>query len=259
MKRIELYEEKIRIQKFLSSIGVTSRRNAERLILNKKVLVNNIVAKIGDKINQKTDTIRVNGVLVKYKEKTNLYIAIYKPRGYVTSMKDEFSRKCIVDLTKNINTKVYSVGRLDKDSEGLLLLTNDGNFANTVMHPSSNIEKKYIVTTKPAVSKKNLCAMRKGITVNGEKLTAKHILVTNINTIKNESVLKITLTEGKNRHIRKMCDFFNLSVVKLKRMAIGPVKIGNLKPGEYRNLQKKEIDNLMSVQTLKQTKSTNKL
>lgn len=243
-------EEKIRIQKFLSNAGVVSRRSAEKLIVNKKVLINGAYAKLGDKVNQR-DAIRVNGISVNCEKKAKLYIAIYKPRGYVTSMKDEFSRKCIVDLAKNIKTRVYPVGRLDKDSEGLLLLTNDGNFANTVMHPSSNIEKIYIVTVKPIVSKEILFILLKGITVNGEKLTAKRILIMNENLRKNESVLEITLTEGKNRHIRKMCDFFNLSVIKLKRIAIGPVKIGNLKPGEYRALYKKEIDSLAFAQRIK--------
>ena len=244
-------EKLVRVQKYLSSCGFTSRRSAEYLILNKKILINEKYAKLGDKIDPEKDIVKIGKTLIKDSTKNKkYYIALYKPKGYVTSMKDEFSRKCIADLVKNIKTRVYPIGRLDKNSEGLLLLTNDGNFANFVMHPSNNVEKKYIVTVSPIVDKVTLNRFLKGVTINKERLSVKKALLISKKKKANESILEITLTEGKNRHIRKMCGFFNLKVIKLKRVSIGPVKLYKLKPGEYRNLDMKEVNKLINLQKL---------
>lgn len=246
-------EKLVRLQKYISSCGVMSRRSAETLIVSKKILVNGKYAKLGEKVDPEKDIIKIGKTIVKGKiKKTNCYFALYKPRGYLTSMKDEFSRKCIVDLIKDIRTRVYPIGRLDKDSEGLLLLTNDGDFANLVMHPSSEVEKKYIVTVTPIITKKILDNFLKGVTVNKEKLSVKKAVLINDNNATNESLLHLTLTEGKNRHIRKMCNFFNLKVKKLKRISVGPVKLSKLRPGEYRSLSKKEINELMNFKKIKQ-------
>lgn len=248
---MRIYNEKlIRLQKYLSSCGIISRRGAETLIINKKISINGRCAKLGDKVDPGKDIIKIGETTVKIKiKKINYYIALYKPKGYVTSMKDKFSRKCIVDLIKDIKTRVYPIGRLDKESEGLLLLTNDGDFANLVMHPSSGVEKKYIVTVTPIINKKILDNFLSGVKVNKEKLSVKKAILINNNRVTNKSLLEITLTEGKNRHIRKMCNFFNLKVIKLKRISIGPVKLLKLGSGEYRHLHKKEIDELVSVKT----------
>lgn len=244
-------EKLVRVQKYLSSCGVTSRRNAEYLILNKKILINEKYAKLGDKIDPGKDVVKIGKSLIKSSTKNRkYYIALYKPKGYVTSMKDEFSRKCIADLAKNIEARVYPIGRLDKNSEGLLFLTNDGNFANFVMHPSNNVGKKYIVTVSPIVDKVTLNRFLKGVTINKERLSVKKALLISEKKKANESILEITLTEGKNRHIRKMCGFFNLKVIKLKRVSIGPVKLYKLKPGEYRNLDMKEVNKLINLQKL---------
>ena len=143
--------QKVRLQKFLSESGVASRRKAEELIADGKIFINGKIAKVGDKVDPCIDTVKVNNKIVKNENK-KIYLALNKPRGYVTTLKDEFSRKCVANLIENINSRVFPVGRLDKDSEGLLLLTNDGNFANFIMHPSYMVKKVYIVVVTPLVT-----------------------------------------------------------------------------------------------------------
>ena len=235
-------KDKIRLNKFLASRGIASRRKIESLIVNKKVIVNGKTAILGDKIDPDKDTIKIDGIVFAKKSIKKYYLALYKPCGYVTTLKDEFSRKCIVNLTKKIESRVYPVGRLDKESEGLIFLTNDGAFANAVMHPSYGVEKEYVVVVSPRVYMKDLNILRSGVIYSGEELFAKKVDLLKSNVNKNCSVLRIILSEGKNRHIRKMCAAVGLKVVNLKRVSIGVVKIGNLKEGEYRSLTKSEVD-----------------
>ena len=234
--------EKIRLQKFLSNNGVASRRKAEEMIISKKIFVNGKIAELGEKVDPLKDVIKIGEKILKNKKGKKCYLALNKPRGYVTTMNDEFSRKCIVDLTKNIDTRVFPIGRLDKDSEGLIFLTNDGEFANFVMHPSNEIEKKYIVTVTPQVNISVLRILKKGVFFCGEKLSLKDIRIIREDAIKNTSILEVILKEGKNRHIRKMCAAVNLKVLKLKRVAIGNVGLKNLKSGKYRGLTEEELD-----------------
>ena len=234
--------EKIRLQKFLSNNGVASRRKAEEMIISKKIFVNGKIAELGEKVDPLKDVIKIGEKILKNKKGKKCYLALNKPRGYVTTMNDEFSRKCIVDLTKNIDTRVFPIGRLDKDSEGLIFLTNDGEFANFVMHPSNEIEKKYIVTVTPQVNISVLGILKKGVFFCGEKLSLKDIRIIREDAIKNTSILEVILKEGKNRHIRKMCAAVNLKVLKLKRVAIGNVGLKNLKSGKYRGLTEEELD-----------------
>ena len=234
--------EKIRLQKFLSSNGIASRRSAEEMIISKKVFVNGKVAELGEKVDPLKDVVKIGKRVLKNKKVKKYYLALNKPRGYVTTMSDEFSRRCVADLTKSIDTRVFPIGRLDKDSEGLIFLTNDGEFANFVMHPSNEIEKKYVVTVTPQVDASILSILKKGVFFCGDKLSLKGVRIISEDAAKNTSNLEIILSEGKNRHIRKMCAAVNLKVFKLKRIAIGNVGLKNLKSGKYRNLTEEEID-----------------
>ena len=162
-----------------------------------------------------------------------------KPRGYVTTMSDEYDRKNVSELVSDLPERVYPVGRLDKNSEGLLLFTNDGKFANDIMHPSKHVAKTYRVTVRPPVTDEQLVKMSEGVLIDGKKT-----LPCVINVLTNESsrvVLQMVIKEGRNRQIRKMCEAVGLEVARLKRTMIGPVKLGMLKPGEYRELTSEEL------------------
>ena len=233
--------QKVRLQKFLSESGVASRRKAEELIADGKIFINGKIAKVGDKVDPCIDKVEVNNKIVKNENK-KIYLALNKPRGYVTTLKDEFSRKCVANLIENINSRVFPVGRLDKDSEGLLLLTNDGNFANFIMHPSYMVKKVYIVVVTPLVTSSVLSKLKLGVVFKGEKLELLSVTVISQNEDSNASTLKIVLNEGKNRHIRKMCAAVNLDVISLKRISVGPVELKDLKPGKYRHLTEKELE-----------------
>ncbi|MEG1994359.1 MAG: pseudouridine synthase, partial [Oscillospiraceae bacterium] len=232
--------ELIRIQKVLSDNGVLSRRKAEEAIEKGIVTVNGRKAIIGQKINPAKDLVAIGGENVALRKKTDkVYIMLHKPRGYVTTMSDELGRRCVADLVKDTPQKVYPIGRLDKNSEGLLLMTNDGDFANFVMHPSNHIAKTYRVTVRPDVTEDKLIALSSGVMVDGVK-TSPAI----VNVLEKENgrvVLLMTIYEGKNRQIRKMCEAVDLEVARLKRMSVGPVKLGMLQQGQWRELDAAEV------------------
>lgn len=231
--------EKIRIQKLLSDAGFCSRRRAEAYISAGKVKVNGHPVKLGDKALP-TDIITVAGERVYIPRKKNKrYIMLYKPRGYVTTMSDELDRRCVTDLLEGIEERVYPVGRLDKDSEGLLLLTNDGNFANGIMHPSRHINKTYRVTVRPDVTEEQLIQLSQGMDLDGTVIQPATVVVKTKEP--GRVVLLITIHEGKNRQIRRMCEAVGLEVARLRRISIGPVKLGMLKPGTYRDLTAEEL------------------
>lgn len=234
--------KKIRIQKMLSECGIASRRKAEKMVADGLVTINGTKAKIGDQVDIQKDKIQVNGQIVS-KSKKSYYLMLNKPRGYISTTNDEMGRKCVIDLiSSKIPEKVYPIGRLDKDSEGLLLLTNDGEFANSIIHPSNHIEKKYRVTTHPSITEDQLTKLSIGIDIDGRRATAHKIDV--IVSEKDRSVLEITLKEGRNRQIRKMCEAVGLKVARLKRISIGQVKLGMLKIGDFRELTFEEIKKL---------------
>ena len=233
----------VRIQKYLADCGVASRRSAERMVESGLVKINNEVARIGDKIDPETDAVFVSGELIEQPESLHYYI-LYKPRGYVTTMQDEKGRKCVADLISDIPYRVYPVGRLDKDSEGLLLLTDDGALANRLMHPSSHIEKTYRVTVRPSVSEAQLERLSSGILIDGLKTAPAIVSV--ISKEEGRVVLQFSIHEGRNRQIRRMCEAVGLEVARLKRTAIGSVKLGMLAPGAWRELTEKELRVLRS-------------
>ena len=234
----------IRLQKFLADNGVASRRKSEELIMAGKVKVNGHVAQIGQKVNPRKDLVTVGKQkIVPQKNRKMVYVMLHKPRGYVTTVSDEQNRKTVMDLVSDIDERIYPVGRLDKDSEGLLILTNDGSFTNAMTHPSHNYAKVYRVTVRPKVTDEMLYNMRNGIEIDGKKTAPCEITV--LTTEENRVVLEFILKEGRNRQIRKMCESQGLEVARLKRTAIGPIKLGMLPQGKYRELSEQEIKKLL--------------
>lgn len=234
---------KERLQKILSNYGVASRRAAEQLIAEGKVKVNGETAEIGQSADAERDIIMVRGVVVGAKPEP-VYLALYKPRGYVTTMKDERGRKTVRDLVASCETRVYPAGRLDLDSEGLLIMTNDGDAAMRLTHPSKEIEKAYRVTVR-STDKSKFQALAAITEIDGEEITPAVVRL--IKTEADRSSLEVIIHEGKNRQIRKMCELAGLEVLRLKRNRVGEITLGMLKPGEWRHLEKKEIRYLKSI------------
>ena len=232
----------VRLQKFLAESGVASRRKSEELIDQGKVKVNGRVAMIGDKIDPKKDTVTVSGKKI-VKTKTFTYIVLHKPRGFITTMSDEKDRKCVAELIKDVDGRVYPVGRLDKDSEGMLLFTNDGAFANAMTHPTKHVPKTYRVTVRPSISEEQITALTQGVIIEDRKTAPAEVRV--ITKEEGRVVLEIILYEGRNRQIRKMCEEVGLEVARLKRTQIGSIKLGMLKQGAWRHLTEDEVRKLM--------------
>jgi len=225
----------------MAECGVASRRKSEELIEAGKVKINGHPARIGDKVNPKKDIVTVRGKKINKTEKM-YYIMLNKPRGYVTTVSDELGRKTVLDLV-DVDARIYPVGRLDKDSEGLLFLTNDGSFANALTHPRHNFAKVYRVTVKPSVNDEILQRLRNGIEIDGRKTAPCDVNV--ITQEEGRVVLEFILREGRNRQIRKMCEAVNLEVARLKRVSVGPIKLGMLKTGKSRELTDNEVRKLM--------------
>lgn len=234
----------LRLQKYMALSGVASRRKSEELIAAGKVRINGKVAKLGDKVNPKTDKVTLSGKRL-VKEKKSVYIMLNKPRGYITTMSDERDRKCVASLVGDIKERIYPVGRLDRDSEGLLLLTNDGEFANALTHPSMHIPKTYRVTIRPEITKEQETTFRNGIEIDGRMTAPADIKV--ISAEENRTVVEVVLYEGRNRQIRKMFESMNIEVARLKRIKLGKLKLGSLKPGAYRELSAEEVELLMEL------------
>lgn len=237
-------DNKIRLQKHLSQSGIASRRKAEELIMDGKVRVNGRIATIGTKVDPKRDKVTVSGKNV-IAQTQKVYIMLHKPRGFVTTMKDELDRKCVNDLVKDVGVKLFPVGRLDKDSEGLLIMTNDGEFANNLTHPSAHVNKTYRVTVKGEVSDEKLIKLQDGILLDGRKTLPCEVFVAERKP--DRTVLIFIIQEGRNRQIRRMCDEVGLQVIRLKRTEIAGVKLGMLPQGSWRNLNEKEMRHLTNV------------
>lgn len=234
----------VRLQKFMAEQGIASRRKSEDLIRTGKVKVNGHIAVIGQKINPKKDLVTVGKQkIVPPKTRNMVYIMLNKPRGYVTTVSDEYDRKTVMDLIPDIKERIYPVGRLDKDSEGLLIMTNDGSFNNCLTHPSHGLAKVYRVTVRPAVDDEILYNLRNGIVIDGRKTAPADVTV--LTEEENRVVLEFVLHEGRNREIRKMCESQGLEVARLKRTAVGSLKLGVLPQGKYRELTEQEVKKLL--------------
>ncbi len=234
--------EKVRLQKFLADCGVASRRKSEQMIIDGMVRVNGVMASIGDKVDPIKDKVTLNNKRISMPKESKYYIMLHKPRGYITTMNDEQNRKCVADLIKDINARVYPIGRLDRESEGLLLMTNDGEFANNIIHPSKHIEKTYRVTIRPKITEEQITKMCIGMEIDGRETAPARVRV--LESEPGRVVLEVILQEGRNRQIRKMCEELGLEVARLKRVSIGSLKLGMLQPGKWRNLTKEEINSL---------------
>ncbi len=228
-----------RLQKFIARCGIASRREAENIILSGRVKVNKkIVTELGTKVDEDNDKVFLDGELI-CPEKELLYIMLNKPKGYVTTVKDEFDRKTVLDLLKDLDVRLYPVGRLDYDSEGLLLLTNDGDFAYKMTHPTQHIQKKYRVIVEGIADIGHVMKLCSGVEIDG--YLTKPAKVEIADTKERTSQLNITISEGKNRQIRRMCEAVGLPVIKLTRVSVGNVMLGNLPKGKWRHLTDAEV------------------
>lgn len=225
--------EEIRINKYISESGICSRRAAEELIKLGRVKINGkVITELGTRVKN-NDLVEVNGHDITNVQQKR-YIILNKPIGYVTTSKEQFNRKSILDIV-NIKERVYPVGRLDMYSEGLLILTNDGEITNAITHPSKHISKTYIATLNKEITKIDILKLEGGINIGGY-ITSKAL----VKKLENNSI-QITIFEGKNRQIRKMCECIGYKVIKLKRVSIGKLELGNLKSGEYKEITYEEI------------------
>ena len=242
--------EEMRIQKYLSEMGVMSRRAAETAVISGRVEINGAKASVGQKVVPEIDDILVDGILISQKDIKNnkkIYMMMYKPAGVVTTMKDEQGRICVGNILKehDFPERVYPVGRLDMYSEGLLLLTNDGETANKLMHPKHEISKIYHATLKGEIKREIIKKLEEPIEINGRFTTAAKI---DIVELKNgRTKLKIEIFEGRNRQIRRMCENLDLAVLKLKRVCVGKLNIGTLKPGQWKYLNRNEVNYLKEL------------
>lgn len=237
-------DQQVRLQKYIADAGVCSRRAAEKLIEEGRVTVNGKPTHLGQKVTG-NEKICVDGEPIKLRRET-VYLMLYKPRGYVTTSSDEMGRKCVIDLLGSVSQRVYPIGRLDKDSEGLLLLTNDGELANRLMHPRHHIGKTYRTIVSGNVTRDQIVSLTNGVVLDdGYKTRTADVEV--LRAKEDRTVLSITIYEGKNRQIRRMCEAVGLQVLRLKRERIGTLSIGTLRAGQYRKLSEKEIEYLKTL------------
>ncbi|MBE6556025.1 MAG: rRNA pseudouridine synthase [Ruminococcaceae bacterium] len=230
----------VRLQKFFTDQGVLSRRAAEAEIIKGSVTVNGEVAVIGMRIDPERDTVVYRGKEIKpRKDAERLYLMLHKPRGFVTTLSDEKGRRTIKDLVADLECRVYPVGRLDMDSDGLLLLTDDGEFANRLTHPRHEIPKHYLVTVRGSVSAGALERLSHPFLMDGYETLPVEVCVKRAGT--KETQLTFSLYEGRNRQIRRMCEEVGLSILSLTRVAIGELSLGDLPLGKYRHLTEREV------------------
>lgn len=225
-----------RLNKYIASCGICSRRKADELITNGRVKINDVVVtNLGEKVSD-IDVVKVDEKVLQ-KESRKVYIVLNKPKGYVTTNSDEYNRKNVIDLIHE-DVRVYPIGRLDMDTEGLLLLTNDGEFSNNIMHPRNKIEKTYIVTTDTNVTNDQIEHLKNGVDI-GDYIT-RPAKVKKIGKDK----IQIIISEGKNRQVRRMCEAVNINLLNLRRVQIGNITLGTLQSGKYRYLTEQEKNNM---------------
>jgi 23S rRNA pseudouridine2605 synthase len=232
----------VRLQKYLADAGVASRRASEQLIVAGQVSVNgHTVRELGAKVQPDHDRVAIEGKPVKARRK--LYVALHKPRGYLCTRRDPAHRRTLGELLPDEWAHLYSVGRLDRDSEGLIFFTNDGDFALRLTHPRYGTRKTYLVTIEGRVERAMLDKLTAGVTSEGEQLKAEKARLISANNT--QSVLELELAEGKYREIRRLCEALGLSISRLQRTRIGPIRLGELRPGKWRTLTEPEIRSLL--------------
>lgn len=230
-----------RLQKFIASSGICSRRNAEELITSGKVKVNGIViTELGTKVSFE-DIVLVNNKRIVYEKK--VYYMLNKPRGYISSVSDDKGRKTVIELIAD-QRRIFPIGRLDYETTGLLLLTNDGEFANKLMHPKNEVPKTYVAKVEGKMTMDTLFGLRKSVEVDGIKIIPKQVKIKSYDKKTETSIVKITLVEGQNHIVKKIFSSVKHPVIKLKREEYGNLTLGQLKSGEYRELTEAEINDL---------------
>lgn len=234
--------EKVRLQKYIADAGIMSRKAAEAEIEAGNVAVNGHVAIIGTKIDPTADHVTYKGKKIKYEKRKHTYIMINKPRGYLSSTSDDRGRKCVVDLLTGVDARVYPVGRLDMISEGMLLLTDDGELKNRLTHPSHSVPKLYRVKVAGSVDQRQYDILTSALVIDGYKIKPVEVSITDED--ESGTVLKMTLYEGRNRQIRKMCEQAGLTVKRLSRISIGNLRLDGLSVGKWRYLTDTEVDYL---------------
>lgn len=236
----------IRLQKYLADCGIASRRKCEQYILNGKVKVNKqIVNTLGTKIDVNKDKVEYNDKIVQNKSE-NIYILLNKPIGYVTTVEDQFNRDTVLDLVKT-NKRLVPVGRLDMYTSGALILTNDGDFVYKVTHPKHEIEKTYNATVKGKIDENEVQKLRSGVEIDGYITRPAKVRILKIDEEKDISRLQISIHEGKNRQVRKMCEAIGKSVIALHRSRIGNIDVKDVQLGKWRYLEKQEVEELIKV------------
>lgn len=236
--------EEVRLQKFMADCGVASRRKCEELILQGQVKVNGkIVNELGVKVNAKKDTVTFNGRVIKQEEE-KVYILLNKPIDYVTTVHDQFERKNVLELVKKVNKRLVPVGRLDMYTSGALILTNDGEFVYKITHPKHEINKTYVATLKGIFNNASKKQLEEGIQIEDYITKPAKVKILKTDEEKNTSRVEITIHEGKNRQVRKMCETVGYKVLALHRTKIGELSVKDLKIGDWRYLNKKEIEGL---------------
>lgn len=233
--------EEIRLQKYMADCGIASRRKCEEIILQGKVKVNGVkITELGTKVTEE-DEVSVNGEVIK-KVFKKVYISMNKPVGYITSVSDEFDRPTVMNLVEDeIHTRVYPVGRLDFDTEGLLIMTNDGDLTFKLTHPKHTIYKTYVATLNDVPHPKDIERLKKGVVIDGKKTQQPKV-----NWLK-DNVVEISISEGRNRQVRKMFEAIGYEVVTLQRVAIGNLTLGNIPLGRWRHLSNAEINYLKTL------------
>ena len=231
-----------RLQKIIAARGVCSRRKAEELILAGRVTCNGRVAQLGDRADPELDRIEVDGNVLP-SQSEYVYIMLNKPRGYVTTLSDEKGRKNAAQLVADCGKRVYPVGRLDMDSEGLLLFTNDGDFANRMMHPKHEVNKIYEVVVR-GYTEAALERLKKPVVLDGYQIRQPEVELIHKSATSDRAELQVTIHEGRNRQGRRMCDMAGMNVLRLTRIAEGPVKLGKLSTGKWRYLTAAEVESL---------------
>ncbi len=231
----------VKLQKYFTDCGILSRRSAEEEIKKGKVKVNGTAAYLGMRIDPTCDTVEYEGRIIRPTEQQRVCIMLNKPRGFVTTLKDEKGRPTVLDLVSDLERRVYPVGRLDMDSDGLLLLTDDGELANVLTHPKHEIPKIYRVTVCGRVKEEQLTLLRSPLQIDGYKILPVKTELIAYDKATDKTVLQMELYEGRNRQIRKMCALAQLKITRLSRIAIGSLTLGTLKNGKWRYLTDSEI------------------
>lgn len=232
----------MRLQKYLAAAGVASRRKCEEVISQGRVTVNGtVVTELGTKV-QETDDILVDGKSVEIEEQ-KVYIMLNKPVGYITSAKDQFARKTVLDLIEGVSERIYPVGRLDYDTSGLLILTNDGDLAFRLTHPGHEVKKVYEAKVTGKITEDNILSFSRGIVIDGTPASPARLSV--LDEMKDRSLVEIEIHEGRNRQVRKMCELIGHPVISLKRTTIAGLSLGSLPEGQWRHLIQSEVNDLI--------------